>query len=716
VNQAPSKRIWIGAGLACLFWASTAGAQATHPLWSCADLVTRGLRAYVENGTARLDRCEQARREGQSIADCPADSEVASYFANLDDDFQKTVDDCYPPDKAVPDQPGRALCPIESRSLSVLLNHTTDSTPPAPNEPDQTISVRLQLTQLVRDLWVTPFPGCTRPTSRITNQHVLQCADTIAEAADVKGKEAAQCFFSCEKNNLASSDACVDDTTGDPIDDDVIACVAEKTGPNEDLQPIASDCTSADLAALGCPLGEQTVDGFLEALGARLEDFAQDLNFATFHSDCRTSLPNDPVPIVPAQVTLEPSLTKKQVNCGQVLDADFFGSDRKVSFDTDLNCVSVTTPAPGQTAINGIVVARTGVVINGRARQRTISGPGSRKLRTGAGILLAPGVKRVRVVGFKRIQNFAFGVRDSDAADNKGMQVLKSTLFRNLEAGVYSRSLRTRIVDTTLDRNGIGADLGGDDSVMNRGFVRRSEPQSKDAQTPLSPGWGALLTGTDANASGVTVRIVGTEFDGNRLGIVVQTDHHLVEQNKVQTPTDPRPDPSEPARDGIWVVGSSNRINSNSVKFNTGNGIVVDGDLNELEANRCEDNDENGYVVSGDANQLVNNDAGSMGHGNHLAGYLVDGTNTVFDTNHAEANLGQGFRIETPTAQFKAGSAKSNGGIGFEIMSDGNDLESNSAEANGGTEFVIAPNNTDGGGNKKNGSTFHFTATGGPFE
>jgi hypothetical protein len=697
MKQVLAKRIGPFVALVTvLLLAGTADAQETHPLWACADKVAGALRDYTVDASHLLLACEKKRREKTTApADCATDPDVVRQLDGYATTFRREVEECYQPPTPIDQQPGRALCAIESRSLDVLVRNVTSGD--AAVAPD---SVRLRIVKLVRDLFVTPVAGCARPSGVVSSNSARTCANLISQLGEEKTDETDQCFFSCEKDNLSSTDACVDDEDGQPEDDGVLECIAEKTGPAEDLQPLTDDCSNQDLVALGCPLGENTVDGFVEAFSDRIAQFAEELNFDTFHSSCRTSLAGPPIEIPPANVTLFPSFRTAQVSYGQVLDAAFFGSDTTVRFDSDLNCVDADT------AVNGIVVAKSRVTIDGKNKTAQISGPGSRRLRSGAGILVAPGARKVKITNFRRIQNFGVGVQDS--GDNVPLRVMKTTFFRNIFAGVRSTSRKTMVVDSTFDRNGIGVHLAGDNSeVKNKIFIRRSEPQTTDSLTPLSPGYGILASGDDVNGDGRAVRVNNVTLDDNRVGVVVEGNGHVVQNSRISQATET---PPADARDGIQVLGSSNDINSNSIKFNTGACIVVSGDLNQLEANRCEDNSEEGFVVAGTGNVLENNNAGAPGHGNGLAGYVIGGAGNVLDSNRAEGNGGAGFVVETSTARFKGNRAEGNGGKGFHIVGSGNGLETNSASANGGFEFDIASGNADLSGNKANGSSFSFGA------
>ncbi len=747
--QAVSRRIATLVAVATLVWAGEVSAQVGHPLYSCADQLVRHVREYIEDVTHDLAACELNRISSQNLStECLTNSTVIAKLANSNQELELEVRESSP--ETNPDDrndrcwgeedgrdEGRALCPLESRNVDLFLDRVMGGTcQPSDEEglPPQVCSnerqracdddadclpgtLRGRAYELVKDVFRTEYAGCSRPAVKVSNG-AKDCAVETATLAENKTGETNQCFFSCEKVNLASSDACVDEDDGEPAANDVIDCIEQKTGVDQDMEAIVNECSDAEVRSLGCPLGADTAADLAAALGERLAAQAQEINLEMFHSSCRTQLPGVVIPTVPADVTLEPSLTRKQVSCGQVLDAAFFGSDRKLSFDTDLSCVNVDA------ATNGIVVARNGVTINGRSQTRSITGPGRRALRTGAGVLVAPGVRRVTITGFRKIQSFGIGVADS--GDNQGIKVLRSTFFRNIEAGVRSSSRRTRISEVTADRNGVGLALSGDGSLVTSSRIIRSEPQSISSQAPLSSGFGIVLGGADTDGNGRTVRVANNpEIDENVVGIVVDGEKHLLVGNVVRGNVGrPRAQPPV-AGDGILVLDTSSGsvFDSNSIKANAANGMTVIGSANRLEANRTEENLQNGFLILGSDNLLEGNNAGAPHNdpnasrlGNALAGYVVGGTGNQLDTNVAEGNAGTGFEIEGPTAAFKGNTSSGNDGLGFDVTSSGNVLDSNKAEQNGASEYVIAADNVDDGGNKKNGTSFSFTATGGTFE
>jgi hypothetical protein len=417
---------------------------------------------------------------------------------------------------------------------------------------------------------------------------------------------------------------------------------------------------------------------------------ALDLNRRTFHASCQGSLPGQPTTPSPARVTLEPSLRQRMVTCGTVIDEAFLGRDDRVTFDEDLDC------GPSPVATDGIVLARSGVTVGGRLRTHSIRGPRRSSLRTGAGIRIAPGVSRVRILNFKAIESFGVGIEDSPTADNRKVVVQKTTVRRNVEAGVRLRSPRALLEQVTADKNGIGFDLSGDGTRLKASVAKGSL---------YAPKIGIRLSGADRNANGSVVVVNNDSVEENGdAGIEIVEGAHRLSQNAVRGNVG----------DGIVIRerATGSIVDSSNVKLN-GRGIVVLGDANRLESNTCEENLGPGFVVAGQDNVVEQNRSGKKtARGNAGAGFTVSGTGNRLYANEAEANLGPGFSIVAPTSLFKANAALANGGAGFELTSAGNVVEACAAEANEGVEWMVAPGNVDRGGNKANGSTIVLPAAG----
>ncbi len=669
-----------------------ASAQPTHPLFACADRIAGGLRTYTDESSLILFKeCGADRLKLGTIGTACAKANDTLPAGNTGNKLSPTANHAVcetagnPPDQS--NTLFRKLCPLESRTTPLF---QTNAAGPDPG------TLRSDLVALADDLFKTAYDGCTRPTG-VLSKELGECAVQIADVARREAEEILQCYISCERANLGDADACVNENTGTPTAESLIDCIAKNSG---DIEEIENDCKQAShVTALGCPLGASTVPGLIDALAVRLENYAQSVSFGTFHSSCRTSTTGPPPTLTPANVTLLPSGTTKQVSCGQTLDDAFFGSDKTVRFDTDLDC------SPVDTAVNGIVVAKNTVTISGNEKTRQISGPSRKSLRTGAGIVIAPGIKRVTVQGFRRIQNWGVGVLAM--GDNRKLIVRTSTLFRNLQAGIRSDSPKTKVVEVVADRNGIGFELSGNDSIIKLSEARASEPQSASAAEPLSPGWGFRLHGTDTDFDGVTVRCSQCTAQTSRVGFVLEGDGQLVENSFARSNVG----------DGVWVDGTINKFRNNSVKLNTANGVVVKGIGNAVNKNQSDENGAAGFLVTGEGNTLLGNGSGSLtDKGNSGVGYLVTAANNVLDTNEAEANVGGGFLIQATPSIFKGNRAESNGGVGFDFAASGTALDSNTAEKSSGVEWSVAAGNTDSSGNRANGRTISIPPAGGTFE
>jgi len=677
-----------------------ASAQKTHPLYACADRIAGGLRDYTDEAASILfGTCgAELIKQGKIGTVCSRAKDVDA-AGNPDGTPGNTAGKLVPvANHARCETAGnpadqsqtlfRKLCPLESRTTSLFLTNAAGSAPG---------TLRSDLAALGDDLFKTEYEGCPRPTAALVGNDLKDCANQIAFVAAREAEEILACYVSCERANLGDADACVNENTGNPTAESLIGCIAKNSG---NVGEIENKCRQdGHVTALGCPLGARTVDGLIEAVATRLESYAQSASFSTFHASCRTSISGPPPELKPAKVTLLPSGTVKDVSCGQVLDATFFGSNKTLRFDTDLDC------SAADSGVNGIVVATNGVTISGNEKSRQISGPSRKSLRTGVGILVAEGAKRVTITSFRRIQNFGVGVLA--AGDNRKLIVRSSTVFRNLQAGIRSDSPKTKVVEVVADRNGIGFELSGNDSIIKLSEARASEPQSASAEEPLSPGWGFRLHGTDTDGDGVTVRCNQCTAQTSRVGFVLEGDGQLVEGSFARSNVG----------DGVWVDGTTNRFRNNSVKLNTGNGIVVKGTGNTVNKNQSDENLAAGFVVSGEGNRLTGNGAGSMtDKGNSQVGFLVTGAGNILDTNEAEANLGGGFQLLATPAVFKGNRAESNSGVGFLIETTGTLLDSNAAEKSSGFEWSVAAGNVDDSGNKANGKGISIPAEGGSFE
>jgi hypothetical protein len=651
-----------------------AASPTPNPVHACSGRITTALRAYSEDLLHAVAGCRV------KLLRTPSDGCLANLpgeLANLERDLVQQISGCSA-------DAARALCPLEAKTIVPALRDAIAGA---------TGSLRATLASVAEDLLVTPQgASCPRPTRPVDNA-VKECADRIVQQVEGTTEELEQCAFSCERANLvaASREPCVDDITGDPIDAGVAECVARKSA---DLGAIAGRCDDAEIVALGCPLGASSVGQLVDRLAERLTGITRELNRRVFHASCQGALPGQPTEPVPAPATLEPSMRRRLISCGMVIDEAFLGRDNRISFDGDLDC------GPSTTATDGVVVARSGVTLGGRLRAYSIRGPRRASLRTGVGIRLAPGVSRVRILNFKAIESFATGIEDATDGSNRKLVIQKTTVRRNVEAGIRLRSPRGRIEQVTADKNGIGFDLSGDGVKLKTSFAKGSL---------YEPKVGIRLGGSDRNLNGsIVVANNNTVEDNGGVGIEVAEGAHRLSQNVVRAN----------GGDGILLgaTASGSDVDSSIVKLNA-RGIVVLGDANHIESNTCEENLGAGFVIEGLDNVVEQNKSGKKtARGNAGAGFAVSGAGTVLYANEAEANLGPGFVVQATTAQFKGNSAQGNDGSGFELQSAGNVIEACAAEGNTGVEWVVMAGNTDRSGNKANGKTLVLPASGGACE
>jgi len=674
-----------------LAFAASAAAQPTptptpNPVFQCAGKIVgaSGLRNYTNGYLLAATDCAIANLTPTRACDA---GELQGEIDNLDEELLPEVAQCELPALD-------SLCPLESDTIPEINEALAGIAP---------TSVKSQLQAIVDDVFETSYPdACTRPPGTVSSD-ALQCADKIQ--AVLAGQETVErleeCFFSCERPRLnqAGLELCVDDITGDPIKDDVAECLVDTF---EALELLDDRCDAAAIEELGCPLGAESLSGLKNAIQQRVTSFVQELNLGIFHSDCQTNLPGGPSAPIPAEVTLLPSNTHKQLSCGQTIDGTFMGSDKSVNFDTDLDCSGATT------ATDGVIVAKAGVIMNGRSKTRSIRGPARSSLRTGTGIRLAPGVGRIQIKNFKSIENFGVGIEDAVEGNNKKLVIVKTTVRRNVFAGLRLRSPRVKIEMVTADKNGIGMDLSGDGTK-----VKASEAKG----SLYDPKVGIKLSGIDENLNGTVVQISGplNTIELNQgVGIWITEGGHTVNENQIRS--------NVGAGILVEVLGVGSKIKTNNLKSN-GAGVIVLGDGNLIDSNTCEENLGDGFLVAGLGNTLLNNKSGKKtDKGNIGAGFRITGQSVSVQSNAAEANLGSGFVVTGTTTEFSANTSESNGEHGFDIQSAGNVFDSCSAEANGPEkdddnlfhEWVLVAGNSDtGDNNSAGGDTIRIPAAGG---
>ncbi len=661
--------------------------MAASDIVSCSKRIAKGLKSFSSSTAEILGDCEIDDLEDDEIfLDCAQDEDVLADRYKANSKLWREVRKCGA--AAV-----RAVCPLGAKTLDEL-SVAVDQSPVGPG---------LFFQSLMADLFKTNLnPSCPRPVATVSKE-AEECADRLVRVVEEANDDALKCFYKCELSNLRSSyrERCVDPDTNLPIVDGKLASCLERS--RNDLRDVLSErCVDEDagseealLVELGCPMGESRPDYLAVLLWERIYGGLIELNSETFRSSCKSNLAGDENPdLVPAVVTLGPSGIQTTVSCGQTLDRAFFRgasderNDTEMDFESNLDCRDATT------GVDGFVIAHSGVSITGREKW-SLEGPRRSSLRTGFGIRIAPGIANVAIKKFKAIQRFAVGIGDVGFSDDIDIDSLG--VRRNVQAGIRLAASHVRIEDVRADRNNIGIELSGRDSSLLNSRVTRSEG---------ADGIGIILGlpfGDNPELENPrAVRVSSCEVEANQAeGLWITGGTHQVEESEFVAN----------GGDGLRIDGRGSKIESNSIKANGGNGVVLYGDGNELTANRSDVNALAGYLVAigAEFNDLNNNGAGTPAdQGNLGSGFEIFGDATIVENNRAEANATQGFYIASITAAVDGNYAGRNSGVGFDVVVAGNVLDTNVAERNDLAEFVIAAGNTDGQGNRANGSTFSF--------
>jgi hypothetical protein len=669
---------------------SGAAAQAADiRVQKCAKRITQGIDKFTEAVIEEVGECHATNVADDDDVDCAEDEDVVEEIEKTKDKLEREVGKC---DAAA----HRAICALEGRNMEQFLNNVSNG-PAAPET---------RLRDVFLDVFVTPFgPSCPRPgPEEEVSRDAESCADDIGQHVQGLFEELEKCFFGCMQDALRQSapEPCVDTVTGLPVKEKVIECVAEQLGeviddvyvPGDFVVDFVNDCEDEDegdslMVELGCPMGADDLVGAARAIQDEVYAIVRDLNLRIFRSSCRGEIDEAEEPVLPAVATLLPSLTQKLVNCGDTLDALFFGTDTTLRLESDLDCGPKSTPT------DGIIVSKSGVTISGNAKKYRLIGPHGSSNRTGAGIRVAAGAVNVKLRDIRSIEFFGVGVLDS--GNNLGLELSEVTVRRNVQAGVRLTSSAVLLEDVTADRNVVGLHLLGDDIVVQASQARLSTGV---------PGYGVLLAGTDTNGNGRAVRLSQMQIDQNVVGVRAEGAGHIVEESSFRSNTSKAIDFT--ADDGV--------VDDNSIKQGLGDGVVVSGDGNAVTANRSDENAGAGFVISGTGNVVDGNGAGTLtDNGNLGVGYLISGIGNELTSNRAEANLQGGYKVTAATAVFRGNDSASNTGVGFEFTTGGMVIDTNVAQSNSGFEFVFAPGNS-GQGNRANGATFALPAGGGPVE
>jgi len=674
-NGVPSGGKKLFASVLMLFFSfgpvARSHAQTTDPeVVKCGKYIADSIGTYTDGYLQAVSSCSLGNLASANQIDCATDTDTARAIQSANAKLLSGLQSCSATAET-------AICPLAAKTISGLYKTLTSSSG----------SLETQLLGVNSSLFTQEFNPCGRPTTAVSRA-AQNCAQRIAQGAEQILFGIEQCLFDCEEGNLSSNTGglCVDLTTGEPSKGKVADCV--NTAVSNLSDTLATRCTPATFTELGCPDGSDTLANLTSALSLAAMGITEPLDLAIYHSSCKKSPPPPgPTPTPLATVLLTPSQTPKTIACGETLDDGVFGSDVGLSFTSDLNCSTDTT------GTNGIVIAQSGVTIDGG--NFSIIGPSTSRFRKGTGILVDPGIENVTLQKFKSIEHFAIGIDDS--GNNVGLAIQSLTVFRNTQAGIHLTTPGLSLTHVTADRNAVGFDLEGDDIQVTLCTARRSTP---------APGVGFLLAGLDADANGTVVQVTQCTVEGNIIGMVLQGGPQDVEQDDINTNTG----------DGIQVAATGATVKSNSVKLNGGNGIIVTGSNNTITKNRCDQNSLSGMVIAGPDNKVTGNGFGSLtNNGNLQYGLLVTADGSIFNTNDAQANGLAGFEVQAATTRFKNNTSESNSGPGFELTVGGSALNTNDAESNTDPGFVIAPGNTDLGNNRVNSQMFSFTSAGGTF-
>lgn len=651
-------------------------AQTKTQILTCAKRSGKAFKRFAGDALEILGDCQVNSLKDDERTDCAADEDVL-------EDLDKAADKLRREARKCDDDALRALCPHGQREDTTLKEFVLNA------EGGTTDLLRA----VDANVFTTSYGGCPRPLGEISRD-AEECAEDLAAITTEAIDDFLKCVVKCELNGMRKSgeEPCFDDLSGAPLDEKILDCsdrVLEDIGDVINREN-NNNCTDAALIELGCPFGFTTASDIIEPMRDRILDETKTMTDGIFFSECGDSggSGSEGGPTEPAAATLLPSETQTEINCGQDLDAAFFGSDDTVRLDADLDC------SPAGLGSIGIIISASNVTLDART-DYDLTGPSRSSNRTGTGILVAPGAKNVRITRFSKIQRYAVGIGDS--GDNDGLRIEDSTVRRNRVAGIRTTSPDVTIDNVKSDRNAIGFDVSGDDSTLIDCRALRSEP---------FPNIGILVHGVDTDGDGEIVRINRCEAEGNTVGIIVQGGPHLLEDNDVRFNNG----------DGMQIASVGSKVESNSIKLNSGNGMVVSGDANNITANRSDENGADGFVITGIANDVNNNQGGSLtDQGNFGRGFWFNGLDTNVESNTAEANVSHGFQIDEDTADVQSNTAKENGANGFQVNSAGNNLDTNRSEDNVGFQFSIAPGNVDDSGNTADGSTITFGAGGGDF-
>ena len=512
---------------------------------SCGKRISEAVRSYAQQVFGALANCANKNLSHSDQIDCVSDSQTSHAIQSASDKLESAVGKCTSAGLTL-------LCPLEATTPDDLFAKLTS----APG------SVAAQVNALEQAIFVSSTAGCPRPTPPVSKP-AYDCARALGGNVPRVVNALQQCLSKCEVAlTQHGGEACVDADTGEPIKDKVIDCVTKAT--QRLTNAVTHTCSAASLVELGCPLGAASADDLDAAAGPMLDALAQGSNQGIFHSSCRTYIPISTVPTT-AQVHLTPSGTQRTINCGDVLDATFFGSDTGLVLDTTLDCQAVAT------GVNGIVIAASGVQVD--LARLTVSGPANSSLRTGTGVLVAAGAHDVTIERAKVIQRFGTGVADS--GDNDGLFLSQLVIQGNRADGIVLHGTALKGDSNSVKKNG-----GNGIVVLGNGNTVSANTLEENQQA------GILVSGTDNTVEGNQAGSLG-EHGNSTYGILVTTSGNLLDSNTAEAN----------ALAGLEVRAPST-LQSNSATGNLGIGFEITTAGSSLESNRADQNVGFEFVIA----------------------------------------------------------------------------------------------------------------------
>jgi parallel beta-helix repeat protein len=396
-------------------------------------------------------------------------------------------------------------------------------------------------------------------------------------------------------------------------------------------------------------------------------------------------------------VVFQPSGRQGTVSCGGTVG--FQAGENTVQFLGGLGCASLGGAAAVTIATPNVTVNLAGFKIVGAALPANIGN---------IGIYVAASGVTINGGGTgsgNGIESFDFGVLDWGAAPGLTIDTLR--IFRARSIGIRTSSDGVALNSVLIDRSAAATNatswLPGGLGIYASGNITIT-----DAIVRRSSTLGIWIAGdaTHVGANGRVATITGSnsrvEANLDR-GIWVDNGPHTIKDVHV-------------TGDGIggastWGVvinstGTQVELDGVIVQSYAGWGVVDAGISSKISRSSVDNTVANGFALNGTGANVSGNTAQATGYG-----FAVNGSGSVLTSNTAQFTQ-NGFAISGTGHQFSSNQSKQNAGIGFWVGGTSNTFTSNNAELNAGAEWNIGPSNLDGGGNKANGSTFTFDATG----